>query len=284
MAPQVYLITGANKGLGYEAVRILAERFRDDAIVLLGTRSHERGKAALAKIRQSNPSFDYANVHLVKIDVSKLEWIQAAADFVKAKYGNVHVLINNAALTTHAEGPKMCFQVNVFGVYDTLNVFYPLLVPHESSNIVVASAAGAWTLAAMSPDLQSIFEDFTALDDATVRDLLDDWLAAYEGKPSKYTWPSPEESTRAYGISKTVVMALTRKWAVEHPEIKTTIVCPGYSATNMTAHSGHLTAAEGAENLLYPIFHADKTESGGFYREGERELFNTSRPAGFGAK
>ncbi|CAK4658588.1 unnamed protein product, partial [Aphanomyces euteiches] len=215
------------KGLGYEAVRILAECFRDNAIVLLGARSHERGKAALAKIRQSNPSFDYANVHLVQIDVSKLDSIQAAADFDKATYGNVHVLINNAALTTHAEGPEMCFQVNVFGVYDTLNVFYPLLVPHESSNIVVASVAGAWTLAAMSCDLQAIFEDFTALDNATVRGLLNDWLAAYEGKPSKYTWPSPEASTRAYGISKTAVMALTRKWTVEHPDIKTTIVCPG---------------------------------------------------------
>ncbi|CAK4183738.1 unnamed protein product, partial [Aphanomyces euteiches] len=84
MAPQVYFVTGANKGIGYEAVRILAEKFGDQAIVLLGTRSLKNGEDAIAKMKQANSSFDYANVHLVEIDVSNKESIQAAADFVKA--------------------------------------------------------------------------------------------------------------------------------------------------------------------------------------------------------
>ncbi|CAK4116986.1 unnamed protein product, partial [Aphanomyces euteiches] len=170
MAPQVYFVTGANKGIGYEAVRILAEKFGDQAIVLLGTRSLKNGEDAIAKMKQANSSFDYANVHLVEIDVSNKESIQAAADFVKAKYGHLHVLINNAA-------------VSVYGVYETLAAFQPLLVPHQSTNIVVSSGAGVWVLAALSPELLAIFENFNALDIDTLHGLLDDWLDAYHKKP-----------------------------------------------------------------------------------------------------
>ncbi|CAK4072565.1 unnamed protein product [Aphanomyces euteiches] len=198
MAPLVHLITGANKGIGYEATRLLAERQRDQAIVLLGTRSMQNGEAAVAKIKQANPSFDYANVQLVQIDVSKKESIQAAADFVKSKYGNVHVLINNVGIDGDAEGAEMCFNVNIFGVYDTLVAFHPLM---------------------------------------------------------------------------TFVMALTRKWAADHPEIKTTLVCPGYCATDLTNHAGYLTAAEGGQRILFRIFHPDKAQTGKFYSEGREHPF-----------
>ncbi|KAH9111769.1 hypothetical protein AeMF1_013793 [Aphanomyces euteiches] len=186
MAPLVHLITGANKGIGYEATRLLAERLRDQAIVLLGTRSMQNGEAAIAKMKQANPSFDYANVQLVQIDVSKKESIQAAADFVKSKYGNVHVLINNAGIDGDAEGAEMCFNVNAFGVYDTLVAFHPLMVPNQSSNIVVASTLGASSLSAMPRSLRPVFEDFNKLDISTVRSLVDDWIASAHGKPSEH--------------------------------------------------------------------------------------------------
>ena len=79
-------------------------------------------------MKQDNPSFDYTNVHLLEIDVSKPTSIQAAADFVKKVYGYIHVLINNAGVFGREVGSEMCFQVNVFGVLDVLNAFRPLLV------------------------------------------------------------------------------------------------------------------------------------------------------------
>ncbi|CAK4230523.1 unnamed protein product [Aphanomyces euteiches] len=270
MSPQVYFITGANKvdefelsrGLGYEAARIVAEKFRDQAVVLLGTRSLKNGEAAIAKLKDANPSFGYANVHLVEIDVSNKQSIQAAADFVKAKYGHVHVLINNAGMLGQLEGSEMCLQVNVYGVYETLLAFHPLLVPHQSTHIVVASTLGAWTLDALSPELQAIFEDFNALDIDSLRALLDDWLASSQGKTSKYIWPTLEETSGAYGISKMAVLALTRKSAIDYPEVKTVMVCPGYCATDISGHTGYLTAAQGGEHILYPILHPESTERG----------------------
>ncbi|CAK4691392.1 hypothetical protein LEN26_009713 [Aphanomyces euteiches] len=282
MAPRVYCVTGANKGIGYEVVRILAEHFKDQAIVLLGTRSIERGNAALAKMKQDNPSFEYANVHLLEMDVSEPTSIQPAAAFVEKTYGHVHVLVNNAGVFGREVGSEMCFQVNVFGVLDVLEAFRPLLVPNQSSNIVVASSAGAWTLRALSEQLQAIFEDFNALDVASVRSLLDDWKIAFAGKPSQFSWPAFASTNGAYGISKMALMALIRKWAVDHPDIKTTMVCPGYCITDISYHTGFLTAAQGGEHVLFPVFHEEETISGRFYRESKETSFKAPRPEEYG--
>ncbi|KAH9187377.1 hypothetical protein AeNC1_010644 [Aphanomyces euteiches] len=276
MPPLVYLITGANKGIGYEAARILAEKLRDDAIVLLGTRSLKNGEDAIAKMKQANPSFDFANVQLVEMDVSKKDSIQAAATFVKAKYGHVHVLVNNAGIAGASEGAEMCFQVNVFGVLDTLAAFHSLLDRNESINVVVGSTVGAGVLSSMPSDLQAIFEDFNQLNETSVRSLTADWIAWAEGNPSKYTWPDATTTFGVYGVSKTFVMAVTCKWAADHPDIKTVIACPGYCATDLTNHAGYLSAADGGERILFPIFNPDKTESGKFYSEGNEHFFLSS--------
>ncbi|CAK4272001.1 unnamed protein product [Aphanomyces euteiches] len=264
MAPLVYLITGANKGIGYETVRILAERLKDQAIVLLGTRSVDNGKAAIAKMKQTNPSFDYANVQVVEIDVAKKASIQAAADHVKAAYGSLHVLVNNAGITGFGGDKAECFQVNV---------------PNQSFNIVVGSIVGSWTFGDLPPELQAIFEDFTAVDTAAMQNLIDDWLVYAEEKPCQHPWPAAFPAFVPYEISKMMAMAVGRKWAAEHPDIKTTVVCPGYCATDLNHHSGVRTAAQGAESILFPIFHDELTKSGGFYNDGVELPYKAIRPA-----
>ncbi|KAG9400802.1 hypothetical protein AC1031_010240 [Aphanomyces cochlioides] len=96
MSQLVYLVTGANKGIGYEATRILAKRLGRDAVILLGTRSIIA--AAIQKMRQSDPSVDFANVHSIELDVTKASSLEAAVEHVKATYGSLHVLINNAGM------------------------------------------------------------------------------------------------------------------------------------------------------------------------------------------
>ncbi|CAK4654547.1 unnamed protein product [Aphanomyces euteiches] len=164
----------------------------------------------------------------------------------------------------------MCFQVNVYGVYETLAAFQPLLVPHQSTNIVVSSGAGAWVLGALSPELLAIFENFNALDIDTLH-AVQVLLAT----------TASDHYIGAYGFSKMAVLALTRKWAVDHPESKTMMVCPGYCATDLSNHAGYLTAAQGAENVLYPLFHPEATETGGFYRECQPQAFYWPMPAEF---
>ncbi|KAF0703772.1 Aste57867_7530 [Aphanomyces stellatus] len=274
----VYLVTGANKGIGYEAVRLLSERLGAKAIVLLGTRSLENGQCAIAAMQQANPKFNYKNVHPIEIDVSKPSSIQAAAAEVRSTYGSLHVLVNNAGISGHKEGPEMCFQVNVHGVHDALVAFEPLMIPNQSINVVVASEVGAWTCAALSPKLQATFANFGTLDHNHLTALAQDWLHFARHETSDHEWPDVASTYGPYGISKTLVIAQTRKWAVDHPTIKTVIVCPGYCATDLNNHSGFRSATQGGDSIVFPIFHPEVTQTGGFYRDGVVHSFNTPRP------
>ena len=90
MTKKVVLITGANKGIGYEVARQLAD---NEFIVLLGARDLGRGKAAAKKLRAG--SFD---VHFVLLDITDEQSIQSAAEMVTKQWGKVDVLVNNAGI------------------------------------------------------------------------------------------------------------------------------------------------------------------------------------------
>src|SRR5262245_5517782 len=82
------LITGANKGLGYETARRLGEL---GSTVLIGARDRERGERAVARLRERS-----AGVHLVLLDVTDDASIAAAAEDVRARFGRLDALVNNA--------------------------------------------------------------------------------------------------------------------------------------------------------------------------------------------
>ena len=93
-ASKVVLVTGANGGLGYEAVKALLQSSRDYHI-LLGSRSVDKGKAAIARLREECPGAKNT-LELVPIDLESDESIQAAFEQVKASPGRLDVLVNNA--------------------------------------------------------------------------------------------------------------------------------------------------------------------------------------------
>ncbi|CAK4096308.1 unnamed protein product [Aphanomyces euteiches] len=264
MAPLVYLVTGANKGIGYEIVRILSERLGDEGVILLGTRSLENGQAALVKMKQTNPLFSYENVQLLPLDVVNSNSIQAAAELVKTTFGSLHALINNAGISGDSEGADACFNVNVFGVQEVLATFLLIMVPNQSINVVVASVVGAWTSAAMSPEHQAIFADYTSLHMPALQAL--------------QSWPGVDKTFGVYGVSKAMVLGLARKFAHEHPDIKTVMVCPGYCATDINANSGPRSAAEGGERVAFPLLHPENTKTGRFYIDDLEHGFNVPMP------
>ncbi|KAG9405319.1 hypothetical protein AC1031_004428 [Aphanomyces cochlioides] len=276
MTALVYLVTGANKGIGYEVVRILSERLGDEGIILLGTRSLDNGKAALVKMKKTNALFSYENVQLLPLDVSNSNSIQAAAELVKTTFGSLHALINNAGISGESEGADACFNVNVFGVQEALATFHPIMVPNQSINVVVASVVGAWTYAALSPELQAIFADYTSLDVPALRALAYDWKASQDGKESLQPWPGVDKTFGVY--AKAMVLALARKFAHEHPDIKTVMVCPGYCATDINANSGPRSAAEGGERVAFPILHPNNMKTGLFYIDDLEHGFNVPMP------
>ena len=110
------LITGANKGLGYETARRLGEL---GWTVLLGARDPMRGEEAAATLQKSG-----ADVRFVQLDVTSDESVAAAVDLVATETGGtLDVLINNAGIigtrsTPLETGPEdfiACFGVNLLG-------------------------------------------------------------------------------------------------------------------------------------------------------------------------
>ncbi|OQR86608.1 hypothetical protein THRCLA_10525 [Thraustotheca clavata] len=273
------LITGATRGLGYEAVRLLSERAHD-TIVLLGCRSLDAGHRSIEKMKVENKDFSYDNVQAQVIDVTNSTSIASAVDNIKSNYGHLDVLINNAGIIGRPEegGVDTCFKTNVFGVYNSMVSFLPIMVPNKAKFIVVASEVGAWSCNAMTDELKTIFLNYENMTQERLKELVEDSTKSYQKQPTKYTWPTFEATYGPYGVSKTMILSITRKFAAEHsPDYHTVMVCPGYCATGLNHFSGFRTAIQGAESILYPLF--NRTENGGFYQDGIVHSFDTPRPA-----
>jgi NAD(P)-dependent dehydrogenase (short-subunit alcohol dehydrogenase family) len=87
---QVALVTGGNRGIGYELVRQLALKgFK----VILASRDPEMGHKAAQKLKESN-----LDVSFVVMDVDNQESISQAANKVNERYGRLDVLINNSGV------------------------------------------------------------------------------------------------------------------------------------------------------------------------------------------
>ncbi len=211
------LVTGANKGLGYETARRLAEL---GWTVLIGARDLERGKDAVARLREGR-----ADAHLINLDVRDAASIAAAARDVDQRFGRLDVLVNNAGIgggqlpsRQDLTAMRSLFETNVFGTIAVTQAFLPLLERSPAARIVNVST----TLASLS-------------------------LAA---DPSHRitVW----NELFGYTASKAVINSFTVRLAHElRPKrIKVNSACPGYVATDFNQHRGVRTVEQGAEIIV----------------------------------
>ncbi|MFE5463177.1 SDR family oxidoreductase [Nocardia sp. NPDC056564] len=211
------LITGANKGLGFETARRLVAAGHT---VYLGSRDAERGRRAAEQL----------GARAVVIDVTDDASVAAAVRTIDAD-GGLDALINNAgiagiearsqdgaeigAAVVTAEEMRTVFETNVFGVVRVTHAFLPLL--HRSAAPVVVN---------VSSGLASLAN------------------AATPGAPAYFY------SGVAYPASKTAVNMITVQYAKALPNIRINAVEPGYTATDLNSHSGTQTVAQGAEIIV----------------------------------
>src|SRR6266705_2595943 len=92
---RIALVTGANKGIGFEVARDLA---RKGFHVFLGARDTEAGEAAAEKLRKEGEKEDYGEITFLKIDVSKPDSIRNAAEEFSKKSDRLDALVNNAGI------------------------------------------------------------------------------------------------------------------------------------------------------------------------------------------
>jgi len=143
----IALVTGANRGIGREVARQLAERGHR---VLLTARRLEAARRAAAELDPRGTQLDPR-----QLDITDEASVQRLAKEVAAEYGRLDILVNNAAInydsgarasTVDLAEVERTFQTNLFGAWRTVQAFLPLLRASSHGRIVnVSSGAGSLT-------------------------------------------------------------------------------------------------------------------------------------------
>jgi NAD(P)-dependent dehydrogenase (short-subunit alcohol dehydrogenase family) len=223
----VALVTGANQGIGLQIARdLVAHGFT----VLVGSRDLARGEAAAKEVGP--------DAHALQLDVTDQASVAAAAEHVRAAFGRIDVLIQNAAIsntnrqpgqsvedyaeTTRASNVSLdemraVWDTNVFGVLAVHQAMLPLLRKSPDARIViVSSGAGSLT------------------------------------RNSDPAAPHRAIFGPVYPASKTALNALAVAMAIElEPEgIKVNAVSPGFTKTNLNGYAGTESVEDGAREAV----------------------------------
>ncbi|CAA9434916.1 MAG: 3-oxoacyl-[acyl-carrier protein] reductase [uncultured Rubrobacteraceae bacterium] len=139
---RVALVSGANRGIGREIVRQLAER---GMVVILGSRDEEKGRAAAEGID--------GDVRVQQLDVTDEKGIRNLARDVEEEFGRLDVLVNNAGVTMDGgqrgvdadlDVVRETLEMNLFGAWQLCEAFVPLMQRNRYGRIVnVSSGMGA---------------------------------------------------------------------------------------------------------------------------------------------
>lgn len=209
------LITGANKGIGFEVARQMAEK---GYFVFVGCRNEQNGNAAVEKLK----NLGLPHCEFLRIDVADAFSVKQAAEAVAAKSAVLDILINNAGIPgaqpqniSHCDITMMqeLFNTNYFGAIQTTQAFLPLL--KKSSLPVIVN---------VSSELGS--------------------LSMQTSAARKSNW----DLYPVYAATKTALNTFTILLAHELKDtaFKVNSVTPGYTATDLNNFAGFKTAAQGA--------------------------------------
>jgi NAD(P)-dependent dehydrogenase (short-subunit alcohol dehydrogenase family) len=230
------VVTGANKGIGFEVAKQMAEL---GYFVYLGCRNEHGGSEAIGNLRKLGIS----NVELLQIDVSDLNSIKEAVSNLASKIDALDILINNAGISgSQPQNISVCdmsvlkdvFNTNYFGVIQTTQAMLPLLEKAEQPVIVnVSSELGS--------------------------------LAMQTSQGRNPNWNHFD----AYASTKTALNSFTILLAHEFRNTKFRInsVTPGFTATDLNGFTGFKTPAQGAQPIVRMATIGSDGPSGKFFRE-----------------
>ena len=217
MKQQVALVTGSNRGIGFEIAKQLAMKEID---VILTSRNSANGEAAVRKLAREGVKKEVVPMEL---DVSNQVSVDSLLDNVEKDFGRLDILVNNAAILIDKddvsaskadfETVKITLETNLFGAWRMCKAFIPLMKKNGYGRIVnVSSGAGEF-----------------------------EYMATSGGY-----WP-------AYSVSKASLNALTVMLASElkGTNILVNAVCPGWVRTDMGGSNATRSVEEGAATPVW---------------------------------
>ncbi len=254
-APQVTIVTGGNRGLGFEVSRQLAQRGQR---VVLTARDHEQAKRAAASLKSAG------DVRGEQLDVTNQASIDAFASLARAELGPVHALVNNAGISMKGFDAGVVtgtLAVNFFGALQVTQALEPLV--GDGGNIVMVSS-GMADLSAYSKAIKARFLDEALTVDGLVA-LVEEFASDVKaGQHEAHGWPSS-----AYRVSKAALNALTRILARQSARVHVNSVCPGWVKTDMGGPGASRTVEHGATGIVWAATLDAGGPHGGFFRDGK---------------
>jgi NAD(P)-dependent dehydrogenase (short-subunit alcohol dehydrogenase family) len=236
IANKIALITGANKGIGFEVARQLGKK---GCTVLVAARDAELGQEAAAKLKKEG-----ADARPIQLDVTHREAIEGARAQIEKEFGRLDILINNAGINDRGDGPpskvdldavNRVLQTNFVGALAVVQAMLPLIRKSAAGNIINVSS-----------ELGSI---------------------AGHGDPN---WKFAPVKFVAYCASKAAMNMMTVQLAYElrDTNIKVNSVNPGYTATDLNNHQGPQTIEEGSAEIIRVALIGNDGPSGQFLETG----------------
>ncbi|MEU4997084.1 oxidoreductase [Streptomyces sp. NPDC021622] len=137
---RVFVVTGANSGLGLATTRALA---RKGANVILAVRDEAKGRRAVAEITAGQPD---AQLEVRRLDLADLDSVRDFADGLRADHARLDVLVNNAGVmapprTLSAQGHELQFAANHLGHFALTGLLLDQLSAGDNPRVVTVSSA-----------------------------------------------------------------------------------------------------------------------------------------------
>jgi nucleoside-diphosphate-sugar epimerase len=147
MSQQIFVVTGANKGIGYGIVETLASTV-NNGIIYLTARDESRGKSAVQKLEQELGNKKKSEIRFHQLDIEDEASAKRFAEYLKKTHGEIDVLINNAgfafkqdATESAEEQANVTIGINYYGTKKVSTQLVPLI--KKGGRIVnVCSQAG----------------------------------------------------------------------------------------------------------------------------------------------
>nr|ACG44790.1 carbonyl reductase 1 [Zea mays] len=295
---RVAVVTGGNKGIGLEVCRQLAS---NGITVVLTARDEKRGAAAVEELADAGLS----GVVFHQLEVTDAQSIARLAGFLKAWFGKLDILVNNAAIGGVQSLPvenvgekikgmdasqmaelmwKSCretndaakagVQTNYYGVKNVTEALLPLLLQASSSGggrVVNVSSDFGLLRYLRNEEVKRELDDIEGLTEERLDELLSTFLRDFEaGALESRGWPT---EFAAYKVAKAALNSYSRVLARRHPELRVNCAHPGYVKTDMTRQTGLLTPAQGAANVVKVALLPEGGPTGAFFALGKEAPF-----------
>ena len=212
---KIALVTGGNKGIGFEVCRNLAQA---GCRVILAARNQALGEAAVERLRQEG----FSEVVFLELDTTNDQTVKAAALQIESECGHLDILVNNAGINSAGDGcPSVAnlevvrnvLDTNFIGTLRVTQAMLPLLKRAPSGRIVnVSSELGSMTM------------------------------------NSNPEWEHYNVKLIGYNASKSAVNMLTVQlaWELRGTNVKVNSANPGFTKTDLNRNTGTQPVEVGA--------------------------------------